>query len=195
LLSAVIFRNLPWFDDIEKSVDPKVSSIVRKFCLVTLLSVGGLSFDIDTFKRKYVEILNLALLPQLIEAASVIFSGYVLLGFSPFFSFTFGYIIAAIAPAVIIPCMLDLNMQGYGKTKGLTTTLFISCTLDNILAITIFSILIKFLIPLQLSDASKPLVLKFVPNNIIIYIYPIVEIIIGILPGWLIGMGLGRLTF
>jgi len=64
--------------------------------------------------------------------------------------------------------MLDLNLQGYGKTKGLTTTLFISCTLDNILVITIFSILIKFLIPIHLSDSAKPLILKFVPNNIII---------------------------
>jgi len=68
LVSAIIFRNLPWFKDIEHHLSHSLSSILKKFCLSTILTVAGLSFDIQSFNHKVFQIIRLTTIPQLLEA-------------------------------------------------------------------------------------------------------------------------------
>jgi len=70
LISSIIFRNLPWFRLIYESLDHHYSSIIKKYCLVTVLSVAGLSIDLKTLKVKILSVLRLTILPQIFEAVA-----------------------------------------------------------------------------------------------------------------------------
>ena len=51
-----------------------------------------------------------------------------------------GFIIAAVSPAVVVPSMLDLRENGYGKKKGIPTLILAGASVDDIIAITIFGV-------------------------------------------------------
>lgn len=51
-----------------------------------------------------------------------------------------GYAIASVAPAIIVPQLMRLNEQGYGRAKGVAGSLIASCTFDNIICLIIFGI-------------------------------------------------------
>merc|ERR1712230_219452 len=116
---------------------------MRKICLCTILSLAGLSLDMDVIKGKTWPILRLTSFPQLFEALSILVTGWLVLGYDPLFSFTVGYIMAAVSPAVVVPGMIDLNNRKYGKKKGVTTMILGAASLDDILAITVVTILLK----------------------------------------------------
>lgn len=69
-MSAILFRNLPWFKDVEHHLSYLVSNVLKKFCLATILTVAGLSFDIDSFSQKIFQILRLTTIPQITESIS-----------------------------------------------------------------------------------------------------------------------------
>src|SRR5699024_12226092 len=63
-----------------------------------------------------------------------------------FFRITFiqggilGFMIAAVSPAVIVPSMLDLMEEGIGKEKNVPTLILAGASIDDVFAITIFSV-------------------------------------------------------
>ncbi len=50
-----------------------------------------------------------------------------------------GFIIAAVSPAVVVPSMLSLVERGKGKVKGIPTMILAGASIDDVIAITIFS--------------------------------------------------------
>ena len=51
-----------------------------------------------------------------------------------------GFIIAAVSPAVVVPQMLELKENGFGKTKEIPTLVLAGASVDDVFAITIFSV-------------------------------------------------------
>ena len=49
---------------------------------------------------------------------------------------------AAVSPAVVVPGLLKLKSQGYGIDKGIPTLLIAASSVDDILAISVFGVLI-----------------------------------------------------
>jgi len=70
---------------------------------------------------------------------------------------------AAIGPAIVIACVLDLNNYGYAKKKGLTSSMLLAVSMDNIIAITIASILVKLMIPAK--TTSTMLIMVGIPHS------------------------------
>lgn len=128
------------------------------------MSIAGLSIDVKTLKLKIFQILRLVLLPQLIEAISYLIFSHLIYGYDYFFGFTLGYMMGALGPAVVISCILDLNNNGYGKHKELTPSSLLAISIDNIVAITIATILVKKLIPVS-SSASSVLIFTGIPTE------------------------------
>ena len=54
--------------------------------------------------------------------------------------FVQGFASSAVAAAIIVPQMMVWNDKGYGKAKGVSSTLFASCTFDNIVCLILFGI-------------------------------------------------------
>ena len=52
------------------------------------------------------------------------------------------FILSAVAPAVVVPSMLSLTERGYGTDQGIPTLVIAAARVDDILAITGFTILL-----------------------------------------------------
>lgn len=55
--------------------------------------------------------------------------------------FLFRFIVAALSPAVVVPSLLDLQDEGRGVAKGIPTLGVAACSLDNVLAISAFGLI------------------------------------------------------
>lgn len=54
----------------------------------------------------------------------------------------FRLLLAAVSPAVIIPCLFELQDLGYGVNKGIDTLVIAAATLNDIICIALFGIVI-----------------------------------------------------
>ncbi len=86
--------------------------------------------------------------------------------------------LAAISPAVVVPAMLDLLQRGYGSRRAVPTMLLSATSLDNLVAIFSFSVLLGVI-----SGHSGPLLLS-IPVACILGTVP------GMLAGWFLGVKL-----
>lgn len=51
-----------------------------------------------------------------------------------------GSIIAAVAPAVVVPCLFRLRTKGYGVVKGIPTLIIAVASIDDALSVAIFGV-------------------------------------------------------
>lgn len=54
----------------------------------------------------------------------------------------FRFVLAAVSPAVVIPSMITLQQKGLGVTKGIPTLVVAAASVDDILAISMFGVLL-----------------------------------------------------
>ena len=70
------------------------------------------------FLETYCKLVSrLAFTPCLVEASVVAISSHLLLGFPRLWGFMLGFILAAVSPAVVVPCLLTLQERGFGVDK------------------------------------------------------------------------------
>ena len=50
--------------------------------------------------------------------------------------------IAAVSPAVVVPCLLSLSERGYGIDKGIPTLVIAASSIDDVLAISGFGVML-----------------------------------------------------
>lgn len=77
--------------------------------------------DPEAFKKVYVTILKLGLVPWTVEATVVAVMSHFLFDFPWIWGWALGAIIAAVSPAVVVPCLFRLRTKGYGVAKGIPT--------------------------------------------------------------------------
>jgi len=58
---------------------------------------------------------------------------------------TFRTVMAAVSPAVVIPCLFSLQERGYGKSKGIPTLVIAAATFDDVIAISAFSVALSII--------------------------------------------------
>lgn len=87
-------------------------------------------------------VLRLAFVPCLVETAVVGLASHFLMGLPWLWSFLLGFVLAAVSPAVVVPCLLEIQTLGYGVSKGVPTLVIAAASLDDVLAISGFSILL-----------------------------------------------------
>lgn len=52
------------------------------------------------------------------------------------------FILSAVTPAVVVPSMLSLTERGYGTEQGIPTLVIAAASIDDVLAITGFTVLL-----------------------------------------------------
>ncbi len=123
---------------------------IRMCCLGMILVRGGLNV---TFKGKGISVLLLSILPAFFEATT-----YALIGMGIFkmpieVSYSMGFAAGSVATAIVATQMLRLNDLGYGREKGIASTLIAACTFDNIFNLVCFGICRT--VTFQMAAASK----------------------------------------
>jgi NhaP-type Na+/H+ or K+/H+ antiporter len=67
-----------------------------------------------------------------------------------------GFCIGAVSPAVLVPSLMKLHNRGYGVEKGIPTTLIAASSFDDIIAITVFGVLVQVSFEMVGSEEGSP---------------------------------------
>uniref|UniRef100_A0A0L8HCD6 Cation/H+ exchanger transmembrane domain-containing protein n=1 Tax=Octopus bimaculoides TaxID=37653 RepID=A0A0L8HCD6_OCTBM len=110
--------------------------------LTVILIRAGLGLDPDALRKLSFAVVRLAFCPCLIETLVATIASHFLLGLPWIWGIMLGFVIAAVSPAVVVPCLLYLQDNGYGIDKGIPTLVIAAASIDDVLAITGFGVVL-----------------------------------------------------
>jgi len=182
LIVGILLKNVPYVAAVGQAIDPNWSSALRNIALTVILLRAGLGLDPDALRKLSGMVFRLAFTPCLVEASVSAAAAHLMLGFPVQWGFMLGFVLAAVSPAVVVPCLLSLQEGGYGVAKGIPTLVIAAASVDDVLAISAFTILLG--ITFAGSDNTNIVELVFKGPK---------EAVIGIL--WGVGWGLLLILF
>ncbi len=121
-----------------------VSGEFRKMALIVILLRAGFGINRDDLNAIGFTAFKMSFLPGVCEGVAVMFLSQWLLGFTWIQGGMLGFILAAVSPAVIVPFMLKLQELGYGESKRIPTMILAAASVDDVVAITLFSAFLGF---------------------------------------------------
>lgn len=104
-----------------------ISGDLRQIALVIILTRAGLSLDISDLKKVGRPAVLMCFVPACVEIFGTVILAPMLLGVSMLEAAIVGSVIAAVSPAVVVPRMIRLIEEGYGKKQKYSTTYFGGC--------------------------------------------------------------------
>lgn len=130
------------FNLIDKSI-LSISADLRQIALVIILTRAGLSLDADDLKRAGRPAILMCFVPACIEIIGTIILAPILLGVTALEAAIIGSVIAAVSPAVIVPRMIKLIDEGYGKKHSIPQLILAGASVDDVFVIVVFTALIS----------------------------------------------------
>lgn len=155
-----------------------ISRDLREVALIVILIRAGLNLDISDLKKIGRPALLMSFIPATLEIITIIIVAPLLFDISYIDAAILGSVLAAVSPAVVVPKMIKLMDQGYGKEKSIPHLVMASASVDDIYVIVLFSAFISMYQTWDVSLAS-------------LYIVPI-SIILGVLLGGITGFLLSK---
>jgi NhaP-type Na+/H+ or K+/H+ antiporter len=134
----------------------EASSDLRMIALIIILLRAGFELSRETLNRVGLQALLLSFIPGVLEGSTIALLGPQLLPLTHLESAMLGFIIAAVSPAVVVPMMIDLIEKRKGAEKGIPTMILAAASLDDVIAIVIFSSLLGIY-----TGSSENILLKF----------------------------------
>ncbi len=116
-----------------------ISGDLRTIALVVILLRAGLGIKRKSLVKVGVPALKLGFLPTILEGLFIMFIVIWLLDFDIAQAGMLGFILAAASPAVIVPGMINYINRGKGAEKGIPTMILTGVSIDDVVAITLFS--------------------------------------------------------
>lgn len=114
-----------------------MNKIFRKVALVIILIRAGLDLDPVALRRLKFTVLKLGLVPWAVEAIIMALTSHFFLDLPWNWAFLLGVIIAAVSPAVVVPCLFRLRSKGYGVVKGIPTLIIAVAGIDDAMSVAI----------------------------------------------------------
>ncbi len=161
-------------------IDPSILDIstqIRKTALIIILMRAGLSLDLKDLKKVGRPAVLMCFVPACFEMAAMILIAPKLLGLTLTEAAVTGAVVAAVSPAVIVPKMLGLMEEGYGKKNSIPQLVLAGASVDDVFVIVMFS---AFTGLAQNGEISTVSFLK-IPVSIVL------GILCGAAAGWLLG--------
>ena len=118
-----------------------ISGDIRQIALVIILTRAGLSLDISDLKKVGRPAVLLCFVPACFEILGTIILAPLLFDISILDAAIIGSIIAAVSPAVVVPRMIKLINEGYGKEKSIPQMILAGASVDDVFVIVIFTAL------------------------------------------------------
>lgn len=129
----------PGLFDVIHPIIIQVSDELRTFALIVILLRAGLGIKREALNQVGRSALLLSFIPGVIEGTAILLLSYYVVGLGLFESGILGFIIAAVSPAVVVPQMIRLKEEAYGENKQIPTMILAGASLDDIIAITVYS--------------------------------------------------------
>lgn len=117
-----------------------ISPELRRIALIIILIRAGLNLNLDDLKRVGRPAILLCFVPALFEITGMLLLAPKLLGVSLLDAAIMGTVVAAVSPAVIVPKMLQIMEEGYGKDKSIPQMILAGASVDDVFVIVLFSV-------------------------------------------------------
>ncbi|OTF79017.1 hypothetical protein BLA29_013625, partial [Euroglyphus maynei] len=124
----------------DNEMDQTLTSTIRSLALIIILIRAGLNLDPQAIRKLSTVLARLSLVPSIVEALIVALFAWIWFDFNLSWSLMIGFIIASVSPAVVVPGMVIIQEENYGVNHGIPTLLIASASVDNVFAITGFSV-------------------------------------------------------
>ena len=116
-----------------------ISGELRQIALVIILTRAGLSLNVMDLKKVGRPAVLMCFVPACVEMLGTILLAPLLLGVTRIEAAVIGSVIAAVSPAVIVPRMIRLIEEGYGKNKSVPQMILASASVDDVFVIVVFT--------------------------------------------------------
>jgi NhaP-type Na+/H+ or K+/H+ antiporter len=104
-----------------------ISSDLREIALIVILIRAGLSLDLGDLKKVGRPAISITLLAPILFNISYIEAAIM------------GAVVAAVSPAVVVPRMLKLMDEGYGKKRSIPQLIMAGASVDDVYVIVLFT--------------------------------------------------------
>ena len=153
-----------------------ISGELRQIALVIILTRAGLSLDVSDLKKVGRPAVLMCFVPACVEILGTVILAPMLLGVTMLEASIIGSVIAAVSPAVIVPRMIKLIDEGYGKAKSIPQLILAGASVDDVFVIVVFTAFTA------LASTGEMSVTSFIQIPI--------SIVLGIMLGGCVGIGL-----
>jgi NhaP-type Na+/H+ or K+/H+ antiporter len=116
-----------------------ISSELRKIALLIILTRAGLNLDIKDLIKVGRPAILMCFVPACFEIVGMIIIAPKLLGVSLLDAAIMGAVVGAVSPAVIVPKMLHLMENNYGKDKSIPQLIMAGASVDDVFVIVLFT--------------------------------------------------------
>lgn len=117
-----------------------VSEDLRMIALIVILLRAGLSLSRSVLNKVGVQAVLMSFVPGILEGAAIALLGPLFLpSLNHLESAMLGFIVAAVSPAVVVPMMIGFIERRKGTGKGIPTMILAAASVDDVVAIVIFS--------------------------------------------------------
>ena len=154
-----------------------MSADLRLFALIIILTRAGLALDIDVLKKVKKPAALMSFIPPGLEIGAIVILAPVLFSITHLEAAIMGAVLSAVSPAIVVPRMLKMTEKGIGKRKGIPQLIMAVTSVNGILAIVLFALLMgmagngggsdmilrSVLLPLVIVSAGAA-TLRFRPN-------------------------------
>ena len=154
----------------------QISADLRQIALVIILTRAGLSLNLSDLKKVGRPAILMCFVPACVEMLGTILGAPVLLGVSTLDAAIMGSVIAAVSPAVVVPRMIRLMEEGYGKKNHVPQLVLAGAAVDDVFVIVVFTALTTLASTGEISASS----FLQIPLSICL------GILLGIVAGWLL---------
>lgn len=119
----------------------EISTELRQIALIVILLRAGLSLDVKALARMGRSAVMMCFVPAACEMLAVTVLAPLLLGLSYWEGAVLGAVLAAVSPAVVVPRMLKLMEEGYGREQGIPQLVMAGASVDDVFVIVMFTAL------------------------------------------------------
>ena len=116
-----------------------ISSELRQIALIIILIRAGITLNISDLKKVGRPAILMCFIPACFEMIGMCLLAPKFLGITLLESAILGAVIAAVSPAVIVPKMIKLIEDGYGKNNSIPQLILAGASVDDVFVIVMFT--------------------------------------------------------
>lgn len=117
-----------------------IEPMLKSLALIVILLRAGLGLSKATLQKAGRTAILMTFVPCILEGGVLTYLFRYIFDFDWYVSGLTAFMIAAVSPAVIVPSMLDLIEEGYGKKNEVPSIVLAGASADDVFAITLFSV-------------------------------------------------------
>lgn len=141
-----------------------VSSDLREIALIVILLRAGLSLDIKDLKKVGRPAILLCFVPAVFEIIAIVLLAPIFFKITTLEAAILATVIAAVSPAVVVPRMIHLLDNGYGKEHSVPQLIMAGASVDDVFVIVLFTSFMA----MYKGDGFSPISLLKVPVSILL---------------------------